>query len=251
MYKKAYLVLLLTIAFNVLKPMEAILRPVTIGCQPLEIINELWLDYKPIVYTSMTLLVGGFLVFDYMSKRHRIKKLETEVKAIKENLTSTAVMAHIGKLEKKIDSLEERYEIIEVDLNYLWRFLFTPLAITQDNEMNNKDGPYNYRPHIPQLEGLTIRHIVREVCSLSNALEPFRMKPIDSPRAQFPFAKPPSPTNSIISKAQSRSDSDEEESLKKKKSRRKNSADASDINGKKKGSPREKENSPRKKGDDK
>ena len=231
MYKRACLVVVLTISVLIpLNSMDTILKPLSLGCQPLEIFNALWHEYKPYVYTSATILVGGFFVYDFIKKSQRIKKLENDVHEWTQIKGNTALLSEIVRIEGRMDSFENRLKIIDDDLNYLWKFIFSPEKITAYNAIENAGQPFIHRPHIPQYDGFCIRHIIKEICSLTSS-EPdnFRIRPIalPSPRRASPLPKSVSPQG-----ASSPSDSsDEEEALNKKLkiSKRKNSSGGGKI----------------------
>ncbi len=253
MYKRACLFLLLASAlFNALKPMDLFLKPALSGCRPLEIVTTLWCEYKPFVYSSAAVLIGGFFIYDFMRTRQRIQQLEDEVAQINANKTTTAMLAEIGNVATRVDEFEKHIKKIDDDLNYLWKFIFTSRKITEYNEIENHKQPFVMRPHIPQFDGFTIRDIIKEVCSLSSNELPdsFRMRSIamPSPRRQSPLPKSTSPVLVSHSPVSSPSSSDEEEGLKRSKTKRKNSADAMNSKGRK--SPPNQKSSPRKKGDD-
>lgn len=234
MYKRACLFLMLTISlFDALKSMDLLLKPSMAGCQPLEILQAIWYEYKPVVYASAAFLIGGLYVYDFFSKRHRIQKLEHDVAGIKINNAATKLLTDLSKIEVRVDEYERRLNCANDDLTYLWEYVLTVEAIHQFNKIENEGKPYIARPRIPQFKNKTIIDLIEGIVSNSIPRERnnyFALRSLPSPRRR---------SNSPPKSSSPRLDSSDEDELKKKK------IPFYEMNG----NGKEKK-SPRKKGDD-
>lgn len=216
MYKKVYLLFVLTSGCTTLAPMEILLQS-TSHCEPLKIFASLLQEYKPIVCTSAAALVGGFFIYDFFYNRSVIRQLQNEVIALQADVqtlrnsgTPTSVLNEISRVEKALDdkernliqigkTLNELIQKLDVDLNYLWKFIFTPQAIIDYNIRENHyniiekgiQKPFIYRPYLPLHEGGTIHNIVKEGISkafgISDIYEQLRTNAAPSPRNHAPF----------------------------------------------------------------
>lgn len=190
MYKRACIFLLLTAAlFNSMRPMDLVLKPVSIGCQPLEVLNVFLQEYKPYIYTSVAFLVGGFFVYDFITKHQRIKQLEQDVLEVKNHRGGTSVLSHIALVEQKLEKYINDLEKVDDDTTYLWEYVITIDAIQRFNKIENEGNPYIYRPRIPQFKNKNVIDLMKEIfgtVSQENRNGFFALKNLSSPRRKSP-----------------------------------------------------------------